>query len=174
MQFLKNRFVQAAGALAVIGVLALVTPMAAHGLAAALVQVTNTTADPVINQDRDSPARNYYQQWAWQSCAGACNLTFPTVPAGQLLVIQNISAQIISSGPLQQFIFQNFNANAAPTIYPAVTTLPGWSGTYIVNTPTLAYFSAGSVPGIIVGNNIYQADSLYLYVNISGYTINVP
>lgn len=174
MKFLKNRFIQSAGALAVIGVLALVTPRAAHGLAAALVQVTNTAADPVINQDRDNPARNYYQQWVQDYCVEICNLTFPPVPAGQLLVIQNISAQILSTAPVTQLIFQDFNANAAPTIYPAVTTLPGFSGTYLINTPTLAYFAAGSVPGIILANNDTQGTNLFLQANISGYTVKVP
>jgi hypothetical protein len=122
------------------------------------VQVTNTAADPVINQDRDDPARNF-QQWVQVYCTGAGNVTFPPVPAGQLLVIQNISAQILSSVPLAQLIFQNFNANGA-TIFPAVTMFPGSpAGTYMVNTQTLAYSPAGSVPGIILGN-FYQTDNL--------------
>ena len=38
MKFFHNRLVHAAGALAVIGVLALVTPRAVHGVTAALVK----------------------------------------------------------------------------------------------------------------------------------------
>ena len=90
-------------------------------------------------------------------------------------MIQNISAQILSSVPLAQLIFQNFNAYGAPTIFPAVTTFPGApAGTYMVNTQTQAYFPAGSVPGIVLGNNVYQTDNLIIQANISGYTINVP
>jgi hypothetical protein len=50
MKLINNRFVQASAALAVVATLALVTPRAAHALAAALVQVSNTTANPAITQ----------------------------------------------------------------------------------------------------------------------------
>ena len=56
MKLINNRFVQASAALAVVATLALVTPRAAHALAAALVQVSNTTANPAITQSAISQA----------------------------------------------------------------------------------------------------------------------
>jgi len=47
MNLWKNRLVQAGATLAVVGALALATPRAAHAVAVLLVQVTNTTANPV-------------------------------------------------------------------------------------------------------------------------------
>jgi len=46
----KNRLIQAIAALAVVGVLILATPKAAHSLAAALVEVANTPSSPAVTQ----------------------------------------------------------------------------------------------------------------------------
>jgi hypothetical protein len=56
MKLFNHRFVQAGAALAVVAMLALVTPRAAHALAAALVQVSNTTENPAITQGVPSQA----------------------------------------------------------------------------------------------------------------------
>lgn len=74
MKLFKNRFVQAVAAFGVVATLALVTPRAAHALAAALVQVTNTPANPVPNQDVDAPARHAYAA----TCSGVSFCSFPT------------------------------------------------------------------------------------------------
>lgn len=52
----NNRFVQAVAALGVLATLALVTPRAAHAVAAALVQVTNTADNPAITQNAPTQA----------------------------------------------------------------------------------------------------------------------
>lgn len=57
MKFAKS-FLMGTGAVVLAGlVLTLVAPKAAHAIAATLVQVTNTSSNPVINQDVDSPGR---------------------------------------------------------------------------------------------------------------------
>lgn len=57
MNFAK-RLLMVAGVVALTGMFgAALTPKAAHAVVAALVQVTNTSANPVPNQDVDNPGR---------------------------------------------------------------------------------------------------------------------
>ena len=61
MNFAK-RFLAVAGAIAVAAILgAVVAPKAAHAVAAALVQVTNTTTNPVPSVDVNTPAEEPFQ-----------------------------------------------------------------------------------------------------------------
>jgi hypothetical protein len=87
-----------AGAGALAGILAIaVAPKTAHGLVAALVQISNTPSNPVPNRDVDLPARASIQQLSCEgsSFAGGdilgCDPGF-TVPAGQRLVLQQLES----------------------------------------------------------------------------------
>jgi hypothetical protein len=100
MKPLKNRLVQAVAALGVVATLALITPRAAHAIAAALVQVSNTTENPAITQDTSRRAGQLIQLIceASPSTITSCgagsfaNTKAPqyTVPAGQNLVITSV------------------------------------------------------------------------------------
>jgi hypothetical protein len=78
MKPLKNRLVQAVAALGVVATLALVTPRAAHALAAALVQVANTSANPVVTQSVPSQAAQL---------VGLIGYVAPNVTTGQSLYV---------------------------------------------------------------------------------------
>jgi hypothetical protein len=70
------------------GVLTLAFPHAAHAVAAALVEVTNTRSNPVPNQDADAPGRHPYQQ----SCSATSITCFmPVFPPNTEVVIQTVS-----------------------------------------------------------------------------------
>src|ERR1700678_3689789 len=56
MKFLKSTLMGAGSVLLLGLILTLIAPKAAHAIAATLVQVTNTTANPVINQDTSQQA----------------------------------------------------------------------------------------------------------------------
>lgn len=82
------------------GVLTLAVPRAAHAVAAALVQVTNTPANPAVTQDTSKRAGQLVQLFCeasvgnFSSCGVFTNLVTPltqyTVPAGQNLVITSV------------------------------------------------------------------------------------
>lgn len=97
MKLFNTRFVQAGAALAVVAALALVTPRAAHALAAALVQVNNTTENPAITQSAPSQASQLILLSAnvlpnatanfYRTGSGNIPLFSYTVPASQSLVV---------------------------------------------------------------------------------------
>jgi hypothetical protein len=88
----------ALGAFGVLALLALVTPRAAHAITAALVQVTNTPANPASVLDAGNPAN---EPFAWEALShttpvNAANFTTPSTTADgrtvQRLVIEEVSA----------------------------------------------------------------------------------
>ena len=124
MNALKTRLFQAGAAIAAISALLLLTPRAAHSLAAALVEVANTPANPVVTQgvpalasqivtltpSGNGPAGftsagaftlSSLQQWSAAVNSGGIPPGTPpyVVPAGQSLVITSIDlAEISKSG----------------------------------------------------------------------------
>ena len=95
MKFVQRLFVAIGGLGAAAALLTIVSPKA-HALVATLVEVVNTASNPVINQDRDSQARNFYQ--FEQSCSGSpCSLFYPAVPTGKRLIIQHVSVTVVAS-----------------------------------------------------------------------------
>jgi len=96
MNALKNRTFQFASGLLAIGAIGLLTPRVAHAVVATLVQVANTTANPVPNQDVDNSARNFYQSFqTTSSCPNVCAVTFAAVPTGKRLIVQHVSSTLI-------------------------------------------------------------------------------
>jgi hypothetical protein len=100
MKPLNNRFGQAVVALGVVATLVLVTPRAAHALAAAMVQVANTPENPAVTQDTSKRAGQLIQLLCIVAAGqitncgeGGISNTLPppyTVPSGQNLVITSI------------------------------------------------------------------------------------
>src|SRR5580658_2987813 len=87
-------------------VLLLAAPRAAHSVAAALVQVTNTTANPVPNLDAERIARIPYQstQQPQGNCPNGngvqeCTFVFTAPLTGYRLRVENVSGWItLASG----------------------------------------------------------------------------
>jgi len=159
------------GALATLA-LTLAAPKAAHAIAATLVQVTNTAANPVINQDRDQQGRNFYQQsGSAMNQVATGEITFPSVPTGQRLIVQHVSgfvalpaagtlAQVFLQGAGQQFLNYQLSAGNAGTF------------TYTFNEDVLASFDAGEVP--FVQTSSISLASFQMVATISGYMISIP
>jgi len=156
-----------------LGVLILAAPRAAHALAATLVQVTNTSANPAVTQNVPSQASqlvSLYSSAGLLDKIGSSNYfafvligTFDqyTVPPNQSLVITDIDTY--PDGCTGSEVFQ-LNVNAS---------LPGSVGQNLVNlnlqgpvTPHLQYrsgivFPPGSVPGMQVAG--CQQTAVYLH-----------
>src|SRR5271170_3532503 len=103
MQIVR-RLMVAVGALALAAMLlSLAPPKSAHALVAALVQVTNTTANPAVTLDADHATRVPYEStvtgtFLGSNCQGGvvgCKFTWAPVPTGYRLVIENISASMV-------------------------------------------------------------------------------
>jgi hypothetical protein len=154
----------------------LLVPKAAHALVATLVQVVNTTANPVPNLDTERNARIPYQSSQSFSAfsAGLQHLQagFTGVPAGYRLVAQNVSATLTMEA-----------AAAAPVgiLQASATslslTLPGSAGS--VNgsvrqggfcTQILAYYDAGSTPSMLAIADF--PSGAFQFATLTGYLEN--
>jgi hypothetical protein len=94
-----------AGALA-LGILMLAAPRAAHAIAATLVQVTNTPANPVNVLDAGNPANEPFE-WEAVSTLQPYNYSTFTIPSTtadgrtvQRLVIEEVTAWCSTNAPL--------------------------------------------------------------------------
>ena len=110
MNRLTKRMLQAAGVCAVVGMLTVAAPKAAHAITAALVQVVNTAANPAVTADvsrivsqnlmllnfsgfAPGVSGSLYQQNADGSVVG----TPFTVPAGQNFVMTSLDVWLANS-----------------------------------------------------------------------------
>lgn len=90
MKFAKS-ILMGTGSLVLAGlILTLLVPKAAHAIAATAVQVMNTIASPVPNQNVDEPGRHPFGLLGSSNSGG--NSTVFTVPAGQRYVIEEYYA----------------------------------------------------------------------------------
>ena len=159
------------GAVALVALVAtLAFPRAAHGIAAALVQVTNTADNPVQNQDVDALGRHPFMS----SCSGDDSCTLSAVPVGKEWVIQTISVAIsipTNSPPaIAELETVTGGATGIPVEFPVVSVISGFG--YALQSVT-AYADAGSAPvctfvpsPLLKGANIA--------CSISGYAISMP
>lgn len=84
----------AVGAVGIVGLIALVTPKTAHALVATMVQVVNTSTNPVQSVDAEKIARIPYQSsYRTTTCTGVtnCFFSFTAAPSGYRLVVEHIS-----------------------------------------------------------------------------------
>ena len=164
-----------AGALAVLA-LTLAAPKAAHAIAATLVQVTNTAANPVITQGRDNEARNFY--YAQGSCNqitfGFCGVTFPTPPAGKREIMTHISIlNLVPAADAITSIDLRYLNGSIINFLPLVLN-PGTASTvnYTTDQAIFAKFDPGDQPQVLTfvqGNANFQ-----MVATISGYMIDSP
>ena len=102
---LRKAIVPLLGFAVVVLVLLLATPHAIHAAVAALVEVVNTSSNPVLARSVDNPALHPFR-----ASAGGSQLFFSfPVPAGNTLVIEQI-----------YFLCQEPTATAFPTDYRLV------------------------------------------------------
>jgi hypothetical protein len=134
-------------------------PNCAQAFVAALVQVTNTTANPVPNQDVDNPARNVFRLTAEnyrfqepRSLQGA----WPSQRFSQWLPHDRILRRCLQHTAAASFHWWNFGRQPKPRCgnrLLTAKTLPDgtWDGTYhrytFHSTAGAAFFS-GKVPSL--------------------------
>lgn len=162
--------------------LAALAPRAARGVAAALVQVTNTTSNPVPTISADNPAKHPFQSLCiGQSSSGDASCTL-TVPAGQELVIQGVTIRAFlnpAAGQLVQgsvgsdangqgefhfFGLQDIGINFA---------LSGSPHEYVGTLPYTVYADPESQVfiGVFLGN---PSQSVNFDAVVTGYLVTVP
>jgi hypothetical protein len=184
------------GAVALMAVLlTLAAPKAVRGVVATLVQVANTTANPIPNRDVDDPGRAELVTLACSASAGFgqlnCAAQIPSqccesapyfVPAGYRLVIQQMEAncqtpkgQSITQTSMElntggQFVYHQIPLlSEGSSFYPSGTT-------YTILANNLAgHFYAD--PGSIIqfdGNETDTTGNTGCFFNASGYLISYP
>jgi hypothetical protein len=165
-------------------ILTLLAPKAAHAVAATLVQVVNTSANPVPNLDTERNARVPYEssQQASGNCPSVngpqqCTYFFLQAPIGYRLVVQNVSGFITLAGnatspPIALLYDEDNTARLTFWSFSGVLgqTLNGTTQTSF-NYPAQAVFdSSDSAPVLTVTAN-FQA-SIPQYMTLTGYLEN--
>jgi hypothetical protein len=133
------------------------------------------TGTPTV-QDRDSQARNFYQNVVSNSCTGTpCVVAFPAVPAGKRLIVQQVSAVVAfnsaGAGAPVQIELRGANVFQFLPITPAPANFPGETQ-YLAHAGVLAAYDSGQNPDVDVfvpNNSSYTA-----LASISGYMIDIP
>lgn len=174
---LKNPVLTVIGGLLLVVLAApIFAPKTVHALAATLVQVTNTSANPVINQDVDSPGRNPYYQTVtcYSASSPQCTAQFPVVPPNKRLVVQFISSSVDTPTALSTVEF----FATGPSFIPILHTQQGLDSVgnkiYIASQPMLYYFEAGQAPYLVM--NALPGGFTFMsgQITLTGYYVNTP
>jgi hypothetical protein len=134
----------------------LISPKAAHALVATLVQITNTTANPVPVFNADHKA--YTDLADINTCGGnTCSWNFAPVPAGYRLVVENLSGSMLvpssaTHPPTATLSTGNNVYGISGTIGAPSTGAPGYSAA-VINGNFKAYAAAGTSPLLYVSAN---------------------
>jgi hypothetical protein len=154
----------------------LLVPKAAHAVVAALVQVVNTTANPVPNLDTERNARIPYQSNVFVTTkAGISNagFFFTTVPTGYRLVAQNVSADLqLESGATVPWgrLGVDGVGGVATFSYPLRGAIGNIFGNGGFSQQITAYADAGSTP--VLGVSADFAFSSAENATLTGYLEN--
>jgi hypothetical protein len=175
-QFLtKIAFVAVSCAL-VVATFSIIGPRAVKAVVATLVQVVNTQANPVPNQDVDSLARNFYQTVSnCSQVTNPCVISFPAVPTGKRLIIEQVSATAVLPPAAAGTIVQiELRGGSVFQFLPIVPTPANFGGEfeYVAHQRVLAAYDAGEVPEV----DAFAAtgNTFSMVAHISGYMINYP
>jgi hypothetical protein len=174
------------GALAIAaGALILAAPRAAQAVASALVQVTNTVANPVPNLDAERIARVPYEssQQPQGNCPNGnglqqCRFVFTAPPTGYRLVVENVNGWITLAGGATSPPFAelgDFDSGQDVLTFWSYTGTLGQPFNTVVqssfNQPARAIFDAGdSAPFMTVTAN-WEA-GIGQYMTLTGYLEN--
>jgi hypothetical protein len=155
-------------------VLTLAVPREVHAIAAALVQVTNTTANPAVTQDISRQA----SQIVHLTTLGKANVNPATmtqlyqyipggtfgppyvVPAGQNLVITSIEASVITAGNNYLNLYDNTTIGQREYWY-----LPN-AGLTQLQFPSGFVYPAGSSVYVYIGG---EGSTTQMVVDVHGY-----
>jgi hypothetical protein len=166
--------VAASLSLAVIS-LSLLAPKTVHALAATLVQVANTSTNPVISQDVDSPGRIPYYQTAYCSNLGGnvCAANFNAVPANTRLVVQYISSGIDTATPLLSASFNLPGNISIPILHTLQSTDSQGNRFYVASQPMTYYYEPNTAPYYLEVAQPGSNASIAGNVTLVGYYVNL-
>lgn len=176
MQIVKRLLVGCAGFVVLIVVVSLAVPKSAHGLVAALVQVTNTTANPAVTLDADKAMRIPYESASQaEGFAGTCGDQavcqfngFTVVPTGYRLVVQQIAGIVGANSanpmPNGEIVVVTDKSQGFPIDFFTGTYLTNSSEALFHQTGLLEFVNAGSSPSIILYGDLKSNTTGYVIV----------
>ena len=163
-----------AGAIAALGlVLGVAVPKAAKAVTATLVQVVNTRATPVPNQDVDNAARHPFAAFCTTSGASDnffCNPS-PFIPSGEEAVITSVSMQMVptTGNAVQASLFyQSAGVGGMQAYFPVANSSPFPT----VYQTTQLYLDPGTSPQCYMLLDTNTSGTMKCA--ISGYTVSLP
>ena len=161
MNYIKKALSTLGGIFLAALLIAALAPKAAHGIVATLVQVANTSANPVpgdIVRNEENPARQPVQAPVCVSTTGGCFSVTNTydVPSGQELVIDYVSGQCMT-GASQQM-----------TDVRVTTSVGGVYSTDYLNVPLFGSSSAAVTVNFGQVTRIYADPSTAVYLQFDG------
>jgi len=171
---LARRMLMALGSIALAFALVMLSPKAAHAVVAALVEVANTAANPVIASNINDPGRVPYLSEVFgttrANCSyGECLLNFPVVPSGHRLVVQHVSMILQANTgavPAQVFI-----TNGA-SYMQFFATVQDKSNSIVFDQPVLFYFDAGEEPQVGTTSSVDTVTSFPVDATLAGYLLD--
>jgi hypothetical protein len=161
------------GAVALVAtLLTLSAPKAVHAVVAALVQVTNTTANPVPVVSTDNPALQPFGTLLFADSPP--NFSF-TVPPGKTLVMEEfgVGCGVVSGTFYQTYFTLTVNNSTVSTSYNFVpTALNGQE--LILAQAVHIYADPGSTVEIGNGGGLPNGTSMECNASVSGHYVNTP
>jgi hypothetical protein len=171
MKFAKSILTGVGGLLLAGSILTLLAPKAAHALAAALVQVTNTAANPVPTIATDNPALHPF---AVNATADNLFLNFAGAPA--TWVVETVSVTCISQNgstiaPSQLTDVRLFFTTGGSTVqYTFAPTLIDSNTELIATQAIRAYVDPGTFIAVGGGSNVPSGWSCF--GTLAGHLVN--
>lgn len=164
--------------------IAALAPKATHGLVAALVQVTNTTANPAVTLDAETSTRLPYQSYqTYKTGSGgflAITLTYPEVPVGYRLVIQNVNSLFFSTLSGGETLSDIVPVGNITTAFAPDKAFPSFTGsmsggafstpTALINANITRYVGPGDTPSVNLSAVVDSAQTIG--VTVTGYLEN--
>lgn len=180
MNLMRKTATTLGGILFAVLLIAALAPKATRGIAAALVQVTNTSANPVPTVSADSPA-NF--PFAAPICfgfpAGSCDLQSFIVPmttstglSVKRLVIENVSGNCVLSPAVNDFVlFLNDpvagSSNPLAFAFPLVAASPSNSaGQFVVGGSAVRIYADPGANIIVAAQASFSSSSDFELCNL--------
>jgi hypothetical protein len=138
--------------------------------------VTQSGTWNVTVQDRDSQARNFYQAVVSNGpCTGTCVVSYPVVPTGKRLIVQQVSTLVTFSeagaGAPADIELRGGNVFQFLPITPAPANF-GSQTQYLAHAGVLAAYDSGQNPMVDVF--VPSVSAYSALAAISGYMIDIP
>ncbi|HTO69734.1 MAG TPA: hypothetical protein VMR31_07720 [Myxococcota bacterium] len=155
----------------------------AQSVVASLVQIVNTSANPVLTQDNDNRARQPLSFRASISVLPGAENGFArpayTVPAGKRLVIEHVSAIGNVASPEQVFTITVYADSGSVYTYLPVTNLSAQEDAptrhdVVASQPLTMYVDPGDSVDIEISSDGGANGVLSMSVSVTGYLVNLP